>query len=237
MRDPNTLVMRNISIGNVRELIERTNAPLLFIDGCEPLINDWVLELLKDLDNAKPYLLVKTCGLVELSRLKKALSRVDGVVLEYPLDRKILVGASTILSRTLKLLEEFNGVVEVHVNYDGSRFADTVTSELASRVHGLWAVHVIPVSEEYEDHAYRLVDRLRGKGFNVYLYNDTSYTLTSTKCPKCGADIVKRDVFGVRPRLREKNGTLFCPSCGEEIRGILFCKRRALALHREIAIL
>ncbi len=238
LRDVRSLVLRKIDLTVLVKRIRMVKADVIVFDGCEPLINDWVYDALRALRLLGVKLVVKTCGLLSLERYKNLKGLITSIIVE-PVT--FVVRDAVILSRFSKLLEEvmnLNAIVEFHVLFDGSKRAEAMLADLASTVKARAAIHVIPLSDDIEDKAYRVVERVKSKAPFSYLYGDTSYTMTHTVCPKCGTVVVKRHEWGVRVAGNVKNGKLTCPSCGETL-PLVACegKRTPRALHREIVVL
>ena len=49
LRDPSTLVLRELKLETIVSKARFGGADVVFFDGCEPLINDWVLEAIRRL--------------------------------------------------------------------------------------------------------------------------------------------------------------------------------------------
>lgn len=238
--DPRGLELRRLEPGELRRL--RMLSPSVFLlDGGEPLVADWVMQLPGLVREAAPgvrYVLARTAGLVALERLREAREAgYNGVVFEYLLAVEKLPRpdhAAAALREAHRLFE----AVEIHVPYDGSPGAAAAVADLAARYPGT-PVHVLPLGEELGDKAYSLVEKLRDRGrWNVYLYPEESYTLTDTACPRCGAPVVSRKPWGVRVYADAGGGTApRCPRCGEPLPWLRLCgpPRRA-AIHRETVV-
>ncbi len=234
--DPGSTVLRSLDERIVESKLRITRADYLLVDGCEPLIHDWVIELTSRIGSRYP-VVVKTCGLVARDRALQIIDHVVGFLAELPDPRSAGVKATTRFYSFLEEVLKNNIIVEVHVLYDGSKLVETIASELASRFKDRIAIHVLPLSDDVADKSYKLVESLRSRAPFTYLYGDTSYTLTSTVCPKCGEVLVKR--YGRRVRvLARPLGRVFsqCPKCGSKYFMALSVNRRFRAIHREVVV-
>ena len=181
---------------------------------------------------------VKTCGLLDPSRYRLLEGVVSGIVVEHVVTVIGSAAVTAFFSEALHLLLSLNAVIEVHALYDGSKRAEALIGDLAATVGERAAIHVIPLSEDVEDRAYRVVERIRGKAPYSYLYGDTSYTFTHTVCPACGQVVVKRHEWGVHIAGRvSADGFLRCAGCGRR-QPIIVCSgsRKPRALHREVVV-
>ena len=239
---PQGLVLRRLGDDELARL--RLAGPqVLLVDGGEPLLQDWVLELPSRVRSilggyAPKAYAFRTTGLISKHRLDEAASSDYNVaVFEYTLAVEKPPMPDHVVSMLQKVYEQFH-TVEIHVLYDGSRRAGIIVSDLASNYTEA-AIHVIPLSEEAAAHAYTIVEKLRDKGFNfVYLYGDESYTLTDTICG-CGKQLISRKPWGVRVYAQPagKGGGAVCPHCGKVHSRILCSEpRKPRSIHREIVI-
>ncbi|ABM80653.1 hypothetical protein [Hyperthermus butylicus] len=241
---PQGLVLRRLGDNELARL--RLARPhVLLVDGGEPLLQDWVLELPSKLKSilggyAPRVYAFRTTGLVSERRLEEAASNGYSVaVFEYVLAVEKPPMPDHVTSILPRVYEQFR-IVEIHVLYDGSRRAGVIVSDLASKYTEA-AIHVIPLSEEAADRAYTIVEKLRNKGLGfVYLYRDESYTVTDTLC-SCGKPLLSRKPWGVRIHAQPAGGGdgARCPHCGRVHSRILLCReeaRRPRSIYREIVI-
>ena len=241
--DARALVLRRISANLVAAKARSVNADLVLVDGCEPLVQDWIFELLRQLRAEGLRVGFKSCGLVSRERLVRAADIAELIVFELPHPGVAGVSAVPEFFRALEAAASTSAVIEVHVLFNGDRTVSSIASELAAKFGDRIAIHVIPVGEDVSDAGYRLAERVRrtGKrGTQAYLYGDTSFTLTDTLCPSCGKPLVRRHAFGTRVLARpssEGDGVV-CPHCGTRYRWLRLCKggRKGRALHREVVV-
>ena len=241
---PGSLITRRLGESELKRL-KMLGVDVLLVDGGEPLALDWVYELPERLRNllgdyAPEYFAARSSGLVSVERLRRARDAGYTVLV---FEHVALVERVPRLDHVYEVLREAYGlfdVLEIHLAYDGSKKAEIMVSDLASRYPEA-AIHLIPMGgEEVTDRGYDLVEKLREKGrLYVYLYGEESYTLTDTLCKRCRKPIISRKPWGVRVLAeRSDDGSARCKECGEPHPRIKLCKKPPArrAIHREIVV-
>ncbi len=234
--DPRAVVLRELSPDAVVSKARLAAADLVLIDGCEPAVHDWVLQLARSVRERGLRVAIRASGLAAPERYRELGALVDAFVVEHPVPVSPEPRLAAAFARGLAAMLSTGRLVELLVPYDGSRRAEAIASELAARYRDRVVIHVVPSSDEAAARAYKLVKELREDDPFTYLYGDTSYTLTSTACPYCGTPVVSRHAYGVRVRAREAEGGARCPSCGRTLPLVLCGARRPRALHRELVV-
>ncbi|ALL01364.1 hypothetical protein Pyrde_1318 [Pyrodictium delaneyi] len=236
--DPRAVEQRELAPRELSRL--RVIEPSVFLlDGGEPLVQDWALQLPEILRREVPglrYVLARTAGLLALDRLRQAHDMgFDGLVFEYLLAVE-QVPRPDHVAEALREAHRVFDIIEIHVPFDGSPRSQAVVGDLAER-YPETPIHVLP-AEGVEDKAYRLVEKLREKGrVYVYLYPDESYTLTDTLCNSCGSPLVSRKPWGIRVYAKEGDAEPRCPRCGAPQPRLRLCRiKKRGALHREVII-
>ncbi len=246
--DVDNLVIRSIDELRLKSILARVRPSTVLIDGCEPLILDYTIKLMKIIRRISTgfniALGVKTCGMVDIERLKHSIDEVnpDFILFEYLgniiTDIKIVKASMKFLQEVMQI---FKGVLEILLYIDNNKLFYATLKRIADILKSRCVVHLVPLSSTSDDalnKAYRIAYELRSKRVNVYLYNDTSYTLTDTLCPYCGNILVERKPWGVSIRGRLLgNFKLQCPNCKHVYEHIICLKMPERILpHREIVV-
>lgn len=241
---PASLVAREYPEHFVASRVRILRAGLVFFDGGEPLLHDWILDaaknLKKTLAGSEAYVGVKTTGLVDPGIVEEAAKVFDYIGLEYHGARDPRVLARKAFVENLETLAEKARSLEILFLFDGSKRAETGLHDLSSRLPRRIGFHIILLRNDTlaEDRGYRVASRLRGRGVNVYLYGDNSFVTTDTLCPDCGSVIVSRKPWGVKINgTVAEDGSTKCSSCGREHKWLIGCRKpRRHNIHREHVI-
>ena len=235
------LVVRRLGPGFFRRL-RQLRPGLLLVDGPEPAMHDWVLELparVEEEAGYRPFMALRSAGLVAAERLREAARRgYDLLLFEYipHVDSAVSVAEA---AEALDAAYDSFRVLEVLVpcvTRERSGFEQLV-SGLAPR-YPRAGLHLHCGEVEAPERLARLVEKLRERRMNAYLHPDDAMLFSDTLCPRCGAVLVSRKPWGTRIHaLRGEDGVGVCPRCGAEA-PLLLCgeHRRGRALHREVVI-
>jgi hypothetical protein len=240
--EPRGLILREFSSAAAAR-VASLSPDVVLVYGGEPLASDWVLNvpsLLRQAAGASeqsPVLMFSSLGLLSEERLEEARKRgFRGVLLEHAAAVEDRAPVSPLYRSAEKALGMFD-VVEVHFYYAGSRRADAMLSELANTFPEA-AINVVPVSEEDFNAAARVVEKLRSRGFPVYLYGGEDLGLGDVVCPHCRSPLVSRGPLGLTINVKPSDGgSPVCSSCGSPVGRLILCRReRPARAHREYVI-
>jgi organic radical activating enzyme len=234
--DPRTLILRKLELSQVLSRYRISGADIVLIDGCEPAIHDWVLEMAEKLASANVRVVLRTSGLASPLRYTRLGNSVVGFIVDHPAARRADPKIAAAFADGLEAIVSTKRIVEVYLSYDGSKRVEAIASELAVRYGDRIVLHIAPASDDVASKAYKLVRELRADNPFTYLYGDTSYTLTSTVCPFCNSPLVSRHAYGVHVKAEPLKDEAKCPSCGRSVRLIICGKRRPRAIHRELVV-
>lgn len=222
-KDPRILYTYVTSLEKVLKSSDRYHADLVFVDGPEPLLNDWVLSLMKSLSRHKG-LAIRTIGYASPQRYREAAKHVDAVVFDY-LGLLHVEGYrqhhSAVLRNLVYLMDK--GVHVELVIYLAGTHGEGLVDELIDTLKGFEEViiHVTCGQSSVCDPglrrgALRLVEALRRHLKSPYIYSHVeSAEARDTVCPYCGRVVIRRESSFVHKCYLEKRG--LCPFCGRRI--------------------
>lgn len=235
------IIVREANAETIMTKIKLIRPAVVMLDGIEPLSNEWAIDLLREIKRLwQGFVVIKTIGLCDSNYLREAIRNADGIVLEYLVPVKPELAANRELHRNLEEVKGFAEKipVELHIPYDGSKRADVVVSELSNEFANLAAIHIIPLSDVAYENAYKLIERLYEDTVFLYLYKDESFIYTDTKCPYCGAPLVKRKPWGISIDVDiGPEGIPSCRNCHKKLTMLRICKiKHVHSIHRELVI-
>jgi len=225
------LAVRRVGVKRLAALVESAKPDAVLVDGAEPLLIDWVPELLERIEGVVR--IVRSHALAAASVLRSLSGLFEVLLLEYS---RSLAWLGEHVSRLVVEASSVLRGVEVYVRHDGGLWARRLLRHLAA------AYPTSPLSLVVEGVAgynpYEEVKTLRRVKPHTYLHGDTTYTLVDTLCVRCRNPLVSRKPWGVTVRAeRGGDGSARCRTCRVKHPWVILPARRRKRLGRELMVL
>ena len=214
------LELRRINMNHILDIFKRLKGDAISIMGCEPLINEWVHELIYKLKHRNVNIIAKLTPMIDKDYVARSLDNVDCVFLEISeihehIDwYKIYELAQHILSMNIHV--EIGLVVNPNNYWNLTNIRKSLT-EIA-KLNKYTPLHIIPRTiDDYQERTIsKIVNEIIEMGYLFcYVKGDPTHRYTTTRCPKCKTPLILRDEFGVKKIVLRGNK---CPFCGFDLK-------------------
>ncbi len=218
----NLYVLKKMNVDEIIDYYNQVEAKVVSILGGEPLVQEWIIELLEELKNRNIRTAIKTTLAVSKDIVEKL--HVDAILVDIPL----LTGSTPpidVVIENIEIIGRKNIHYELLLSIDKTSILKWINiMEKIYKLNRDVPIH-IQVAEPIDWRIIKkIIDELDNTGFNyIYVVGDTSGEYSTTYCPHCKTPLIIRDEYGVREILVVNNK---CPNCGLELKIIGGLTRR-----------
>lgn len=224
----NLYTLRKIGVNEIMNYYRQIEAKIVSVLGGEPLVQEWVTQLLRELKEEDVRTVIRTTLTISRDTIRKL--NVDAMLIDIPL----LTGSIPLMDvvvENMKLVDEKGIHSELLLLIDKTSILKWTT--IKNKLYQLnkeTPIHVQVVESINWRSVKKIINSLENMGFNyIYVVGDTSGEYSTTYCPHCKTPLIVRDKYGVREILLVNNR---CPKCGSELKiigGVTRMKQRRVS--------
>ncbi len=207
-------VLKKIDVGEIIDYYNQVGANVVSVLGGEPLVQEWVIELLGKLKSKNTNTVVRTTLAVSKDIIEKL--HVDAILIDIPLLTGSTPPIDTVMEN-MELIKRKDIHCELLLSIDKTSILRW--TNIVGKLYGLdknTPIHIQIVEPVNWKTIKKIIGGFENSGFNhIYLVGDTSGEYSTTYCPSCKTPLIIRDRYGVREILLVDNR---CPKCGSELK-------------------